>query len=227
MRKLLLRQSRRQREIPRPCRKHGCAMTGLVGCKWVFRLKRKADGSIDKYKACLVVRGFTQIYGINYYDTYFPVACLASFRLILAIAACKNWEIEAFDFNSAYFNGKLNVDEEIYMQELPGYETETGDKVKRLLKALYGLKQAGFKWYDVLYGALTDLGFHVAKADPGVFIAWIRDNVLLLAVHIDDCMMMGSLAQLVVVYKGKLHKWYTLMDLRPVNWLLGVQITCN
>jgi Reverse transcriptase (RNA-dependent DNA polymerase) len=199
----------------------------IFGCKWVFRLKRKVDGSIDKYKACLVTRGFTQIYSVDYYDTYSPVMRLASFCLILAIAACNNWEVEVFDFNSAYLNGELNVDEEIYMQELLGYETATGDKVKKLLKALYGLKQAGCKWYDVLYGVLTDLGFHVARVDPGVFIAQIGDSVLLLAVHVDDCMMTGSLVKLIAIYKVKLHKQYTLMDLGLVNWLLGIQITHN
>jgi hypothetical protein len=129
-----LEQARTWTMVPRPTRKN------IVGCKWVFRLKRKVDRSIDKYKAHLVARGFTQIYGVNYYDTYSLVACLASFCLILAIAAYNNWEVEAFDFNSAYLNGELDVDEEIYMQELLGYETETADKVKRLLKALYRLK---------------------------------------------------------------------------------------
>jgi Reverse transcriptase (RNA-dependent DNA polymerase) len=109
------------------------------------------------------MRGFTQIYGVDYYDTYSLVTCLASFHLILAITACNNWEVEAFNFNSAYLNDELDMDEEIYMQEPLGYETETGDKVKGLLKALYGLKQASRKWYDVLYGALMDLGFHVTS----------------------------------------------------------------
>jgi hypothetical protein len=77
-----------------------------------------------------------------------------------------------------------------------------------------------------MYGVLMDLGFHVARADPGVFIAWIGDSVLLLTVCVDDCAMTGS-AKLIAIYKVKLHKWYTLMDLGPVNWLLGIQITCN
>jgi Reverse transcriptase (RNA-dependent DNA polymerase) len=148
----------------------------------------------------LVTRGFTQIYSINYYDTYSPVVCLTSFHLILAIAACNNWEVKAFNFNSAYLNGKLDADEEIYMQELPGYKTVTGDGVKKLLKALYGLKQAGCKWYDALYGVLTDLGFHITRVDPGVFIAQIGDSVLLLVVHVDDCAMTGSSAKLIVIY---------------------------
>jgi len=151
----------------------------VVRCKWVFRLKRKADGSIDKYKACLVARGFTQIYSINYYDTYSPVTQLTSFCFILAIAACNDWEVEAFNFNSAYLNGELDADEDIYMQELPGYETGEADTVKWLLKVLYSLKQAGHKWYDVLHMAIIDLGFQVARADPRVFIVHIKKHMLL------------------------------------------------
>jgi Reverse transcriptase (RNA-dependent DNA polymerase) len=119
------------------------------------------------------------------------------------------------------------MDEEIYMQELLGYETATGDKVKKLLKALYRLKQASCKWYDALYGVLTDLGFCIARADPRIFIVQIGDSILLLAVHIDDCTMTGSSAKLIAIYKAKLHKRYVLMDLGPVNWLLGIQITHN
>jgi hypothetical protein len=72
-----------------------------------------------------------------------------------------------------------------------------------------------------------DLGFCVVRADPRVFIAWIGDSVLLLVVHVDDCTMTGSSVKLIAVYKGKLHKQYALTDLGPVNWLLGIQITCN
>jgi hypothetical protein len=145
----------------------------------------------------------------------------------LAIAACNNWEVKAFNFNSAYLNGELDMDEEIYMQEPLGYETATEDKVKKLLKALYRLKQASCKWYDVLYGALTDLGFCVTRVDPRVFIVQIGDSILVLAVHIDDCTMIGSLGKLITIYKVKLHKWYALTDLEPVNWLLGIQVMRN
>jgi Reverse transcriptase (RNA-dependent DNA polymerase) len=114
-----------------------------------------------------------------------------------------------------------------HQQEPPGYETVTGDGVKKLLKALYRLKQAGRKWYDALYGVLMDLGFCIARADPRVFIMWIGDSVLVLAVHVDNCTMTGSSGKLIAIYKAKLHKWYALTDLGPVNWLLGIQITCN
>jgi len=114
----------------------------IVSSKWVFCVKHKADGSVDKYKARLVARGFTQVYGIDYFVTFSPVAKLASFRLLLAIAARHDWDIESFDFNGAYLNGQLDANEEIYMYSPPGYDSNRST-VKRLRKSLYGLKQAG------------------------------------------------------------------------------------
>ena len=111
--------------------------TNVVSCKWVFKLKQQADGSIDKYKARLVAQGFTQIPGVDYHETYSPVACLSSFRLTLAFAASHDWEIEAFDFNLAFLNGELGDGEEIYMKEPPGFESSDGGSVKRLQKGLF------------------------------------------------------------------------------------------
>jgi hypothetical protein len=103
----------------------------IVGCKWVYCIKQKADSSIDKYKAWLVAHRFTQIYGVDYLDTFSPMAKLVSICTILAIAAQLNWEIESFNFNSTYLNGELREAEEIYMQEPPGYEEGKG-QVKQL-----------------------------------------------------------------------------------------------
>ena len=128
--------------------------TNIVDSKWVFHIKRNADGSIDKHKARLVARGFTQVYGLDYFNTYSPVARLTSIRLILAIAARYDWEIESFNFVGAYLNGELDDNEVIYMQSSPGYDNDP-KTVKRLQKSLYGLKQAGRKWYDTLVRTLN------------------------------------------------------------------------
>lgn len=204
--------------VPRPANKN------IVSSKWVFRVKRKADGSIEKYKARLVARGFTQRYGIDYFDTFSPVARLSSFRTILAIAARNDWDIDTFDFIGAYLNGELSDDEDIYMQEPPGYETQ-GEHVKHLLKSLYGLKQAGRKWYDALSCALNDIGFRVNEADPGVFSAHNGDDTTILAIHVDDCMITGSSPDLIVKYKRELNARYALTDLGPIHWLLGIKVT--
>jgi len=206
--------------VPQPCDKN------IIGSKWVFHVKHKADGSINKYKAWLVAKGFTQVYGIDYFDTYLPVAKLSSIHLILALAARHDWEVESFDFNGAYLNGELSDEEEIFMQEPPGYETkEGGPSIKWLLKLLYGLKQAGQKWYKVLCCTLTDLVFRVSNADPGIFHACIGEHALILAVHVDDCIMTGGSIKLIRDYKHKLNKQHTLTDLGPIHWLLGIKIS--
>jgi Reverse transcriptase (RNA-dependent DNA polymerase) len=207
--------------VPRPPGKN------IIGLKWVFRIKHNTDGSVEKYKARLVARGFTQVFSEDYYDTFSPVAKLSSFRTILALAVCHDWDIESFDFNSAYLNGKLGEDEEIYMQLPPRYEGQGEDMVKRLQKSLYGLKQAGRKWYDALTHALIDLGFCVTHADLGVFYKRTERHILILVVHVDDCIFTGSSPELIAKYKKKFDAHYKLTDLGPVSWLLGIKITRN
>ena len=197
----------------------------VISCWWVFRLKRKANGSVDKYKVRLVTCGFTQVPGLDYTDTYAPVARLASFRTILVLAACQDWNIDAFNFNSAYLNGELGEDKEIYMEEPPRYKTSREDSVKHLQKAIYGLKQAGQKWYDALTCILTNIGFRVSSADPGVFVARKGEHILILTAHVANCIITRSSPVLIQDFKQKLNDCYVLTDLRPVNWLLGIKVT--
>jgi Reverse transcriptase (RNA-dependent DNA polymerase) len=93
----------------------------VVDSKWVLQIKKNAAGEIEKYKAHLVTRGFTQIYGVDFYETYAPVAKLATFHLITAIAACNRWPLDSFDFNSAYLNSLLQ-DEVIFLEQLPDHD---------------------------------------------------------------------------------------------------------
>ena len=95
----------------------------VVSNKWVFKIKRNAASEIEKYKARLVTKGYSQVQGIDYDDTYAPVAQLSSLRTILAIATCNDWDIDVFDFHSAFLNGKLSEGEDIYMQLPEGYAT--------------------------------------------------------------------------------------------------------
>jgi hypothetical protein len=212
-----LEQARTWETVLRP------SNTNIVGSKWVFQIKCKADGTIKKYKARLVAHGFTQVYGIDYFNTFSPVAKLTSIQTLLTIAAQNDWEIESFNFNSVYLNGELNTDEVIYMQALPGSSTTTeGTSVKQLKKSLYGLKQAGRCWYNTLSRVLANLGFCTSQADPGVFYACMEDHVLVLAIHINDCIFTRDSAKLIAEYKEKSNEVYTLTDLGPVHWLLGI-----
>ena len=105
----------------------------VVGCKWVFKIKTRSDGSIKPYNDCLVAKGFTQKYGIDYKETFALVARLSSVRTLLAVVVSRQWKLFQMDVKNAFLNRDLS--EEVYMQPLP-------DKVCRLRCALYGLKQA-------------------------------------------------------------------------------------
>ncbi|PSR87021.1 hypothetical protein PHLCEN_2v5279 [Hermanssonia centrifuga] len=193
---------------------------------WVLRIKKDATGAIDKYKARLVAQGFTQVYGVDYFETFAPVAKIASIRLVLAITARDGWEVQSFDFNSAYLNSVLNDDKEIYLEQPPQFPLKDPKlHVLRLKKALYGLKQGGRKWYEHLCIALADLGFKRAEADYCVFYTKVGESLVLLAIHVDDCIITGNSSTLISQYKRQLGDKYSLTDLGPVSWLLGIKVT--
>ena len=132
----------------------------IIRNKWVFRIKKDTAGKVERYKARLVAKGFTQVFGIDYYDTWAPVAKLRSILFLLATAAQNRWPVDMFDFHSAFLNGGLDSDEEVFMEQPQGYEeSDKNQYVCKLFKSLYRLKQAGRKWYDALCKALANIGF--------------------------------------------------------------------
>jgi len=119
----------------------------VIGVKWVYRTKLNVNGSINTHKARLVVKGYAQILGVDYSDTFALIARLDTIRLLFAFAAQKNWKVYQLDVKSAFLNGFLQ--EEIYVEQLEGYVKEgEEDKVYLLKKAFYGLKQAPRAWYS-------------------------------------------------------------------------------
>ncbi len=121
----------------------------IVGYKWVYKIKRKADGTLDRYKACLVAKWFKQRYGIDYEDTFSPVVKAATIRIILSLAVSKYQSLRQLDVQNAFLHGYL--EEEVYMHQPPGFEDPTKPQyVCKLDKALYRLKQAPRAWFSRL-----------------------------------------------------------------------------
>lgn len=139
-----------------------------VGCKWVFTIKHKADGTIDRFKARLVAKGYTQTYGIDYQETFAPVAKMNTVRMILSLAEMKDWPLHQMDVKNAFLNGEL--EEMVYMQLPHGFEGRYGEeKVCKLLKSLYGLKQSPRAWFDHFSKAIRGAGYLQGKADHTMF----------------------------------------------------------
>ena len=201
----------------------------VVGSKWVFRAKKDAAGNFIRYKARLVAQGFSQVPGVDYFDTFAPVARLASIRTVLAFAAAEDYETGQIDVKAAYLNGKLTEDEVIFMKQAPGYE-EAGEggkvKVLRLWKTLYGLKQAGRRWYQKLVEIMTKLGFSRCEGDQAVFYRRCeKTNVLIIVlVHVDDCSIVGKSKALIARFKVEIAKFVDITDMGELHWILGIEV---
>ncbi|KAD5802426.1 hypothetical protein E3N88_13786 [Mikania micrantha] len=140
-----------------------------LGYRWIFKRKMKADGSIDKYKARLVIKGFRQKEGVDYFDSYSPVTRITSIRLVLAIAALRNLEVHQMDVKTAFLNGDL--EEEIYMEQPEGFSAPGQEgKVCKLVKSLYGLKQAPKQWHQKFDQVMLNNGFKINECDKCVYV---------------------------------------------------------
>ena len=196
--------------------------TNIVGSKFVFRIKRNADGSIASYKARLVAQGFSQIPGLDFTETFAPVAKLTSIRILLAMAARNDWEIEQMDVKSAYLNGTL--DEKVYMRQPPGFaEPGQEHKVCALKRPIYGLKQAGRRWYIKFCSVLVSLGLVRCSVDHGIFYMRKDDSTLVLSVSVDDLGITGT-KDLTGWFKKEISKHFDMTDLGPLRWILGIEV---
>ncbi|KAL5532213.1 hypothetical protein ACEPAF_5777 [Sanghuangporus sanghuang] len=132
-----------------------------IGCRWVFKLKRKADGSVDRYKARLVAKGFSQQPGLEFSQVFAPTAKWAALRAILAIAAFEDLELYSVDISTAFLNGEMEHD--VYMNQPEGFEDYFGPGfVLKLIKSIYGLKQAGHQWHKKLDSVMKSMGFKLS-----------------------------------------------------------------
>lgn len=204
---------------PRP------ALNQVVRNKWVFKLKQNSNGSIDRYKARLqVVKGFDQVDGLDFIETFSPVIKPTTIRLILVVAVHYNWPIRQLDVSNAFLYGHL--EEEVFMEYPTGFEDPIHlEFVCKLHKSLYGLKQAPQAWFLRLSQALLDLGFTDSTVDTSLFSLHRKFVSIFVLFYVDDIIVTSTTSNAVHALISQLKLEFALKDLGDLSFFLGIQAT--
>ncbi|KAK1669957.1 hypothetical protein QYE76_058116 [Lolium multiflorum] len=197
--------------------------------KWIFKRKTDADGNITVYKARLVAKGFRQIQGVDYDETFSPVAKLKSVRILLAIAAFFDYEIWQMDVKTAFLNG--DIEEELYMVQPKGFvDPKNADKVCKLQRSIYGLKQASRSWNRRFDKVIKDFGFIQCHGEACIYkkvsgsSVSIGSSVAFLILYVDDILLIGNDIELLSSVKGYLNNSFSMKDLGEASYILGIKI---
>jgi hypothetical protein len=194
-----------------------------IGVKWVYRTKLNPDGSVNKYKARLVVKGYAQIFGVDFSETFAPVARLDTIRLLFALAAQNGWVIHQMDVKSAFLNGYL--EEEIFVEQPEGFIVQGHEeKVYKLNKALYGLKHAPRSWYSRIDAHLVNLGFEKSPSEFTLYVKKVDNEVLVVSLYVDDLFVTGSHKELIDKFKERMKDAFEMTDLGKMSFFLGMQV---
>ena len=196
-----------------------------IGCQWVFRIKHRSDGSIERYKARLVVLGNRQVEGVDYGETFAPVVKMTTVRSFLSIVSAPNWEVHQMDVHNAFLHGDL--EEEVYMKLPPGFSKQTDGKVCRLRKSLYGLKQAPRCWFAKLATSLEAYGFEQSLSDYSLFVYKTEDIEVRVLVYVDDLVITGNTIGAITNFKEYLSKCFYMKDLGVLKYFLGIEVARN
>lgn len=195
----------------------------IVSSKWVFKLKRGADGESNRYKARLVARGFTQQEGVDYDETFSPVVRRETIRILFGLAAKLNLEISHLDVKTAFLNGSL--EETVYMSQPEEFiQKGSENKVCLLKKAIYGLKQASRMWNKRIHTVLIELGLQQSEHEPCVYFKISDDKVLIVALYVDDFLVFSNSNEAANHLKKELMKQFKMQDLGEARFCLGMKI---
>jgi hypothetical protein len=196
----------------------------LVTGKWIYRHKLLADGSLDRYKARWVLRGFTQRLGVDFDETFSPVVKSATAGVVLSLALSQNWPIHQLDVNNAFLHGTLI--ETVYCVQPFGFiDSSRPDFVCRLNKSLYGLKQAPCAWHNRFAAHLLSIGFVEAKSDTSLFTCHRGPDTAYLLLYMDDIVLTASSDGFLQHIIAALQREFTMTDMGQLHHFLGISMT--
>nr|GEW03957.1 putative ribonuclease H-like domain-containing protein [Tanacetum cinerariifolium] len=194
-----------------------------VECRWIFTIKYKPDGTIERYKARLVAKGYTQTYGIDYSETFSPVAKIDTIKVLFSIATNKGWPLHQFDVTNAFLHGELK--EEVYMDPPSGFvESSNPKEVCRLKKSLYGLKQSPRSWFGRFTLAMRKYGFKQSNSDHTLFLKRKGKLVTCLIIYFDDMIITGNDEEEMTRLRTNLFKEFEMKDLGRLKYFLGIEV---
>ena len=194
-----------------------------IPVKWVYKIKRDANGNIERFKARLVAKGFRQKEGIDYNEVFAPVSKYTTLRALLAVVAKSDYELHQLDIKTAFLNGEL--EEDVYIEQAPGYHESNTRTVCHLKRALYGLKQAPRTWHQRLDQELGQYRFYPTDADPSLYVIAHKDETTsYLLIYVDDILIATSTMSRVSEIKNGLLKAFDARDLGPAKYFLGMTI---
>lgn len=195
----------------------------IIGVKWVSRTKLNTDGSINKHKARLVVKGYNQVFGVDFSETFAPVARLDTIRMLLALAAHKKWKIYQLDVKSAFLNSYLQ--DEIFVEQPEGFKVKgQEDKVYLLKKTLYVLKQAPRAWYSRIDEHLQKLGIVKSLSEVTLDVKGTYTNLVIVSIYVDDLLVTRNNEDLVAEFKTEMLKVFEMTDLGFMAYFLGMEV---
>lgn len=193
----------------------------IVGCQWIFTIKHKADGSVERYKATLVAKGYTQKYGVDYNETFAPMVKINTIRILIFVAANQNWPLLQFDVKNAFLHRELQ--EEVYMDLPPRVSEKTG-MVCKLKRALYGLKQSPQAWFGRFALVMRNFGYKQSNSDHIVFLKDKKDKVTALIIYVDDMILTGSDVFEIEKLKKYLSNEFEMKELGHLMYFLGMEV---
>ena len=194
-----------------------------IGCRWVCKIKWHSNDTIEHFKARLVTKGYTQLEGLDYHNTFSPTTKMITVCCLLALAVAQNWSLYQLYVNNAFLHGDLH--EEIYITPPPSLQQQGKNQVCRLHKSLYGLKQASRQWFAKFSTVIQVAGFTQSKVDYSLFTCQKGKSFTPLLTYVDDILITGNNVKDILALKQFLHSHFHIKDLGDLKYFLGIEVS--